>query len=286
VLRVVDTTLRTLFKARMTLLGAPGPVTDDQVGITPPDTAWEASLNDISPLRALNVYLAEIRENRELRSVERTRTAQAGMIVPEPAPMRVDCHYLISAWSPSGDRRTKTLDEHEVLAEALEVLVDEQAIVVGGLELPTEIVPPGGFPKLAEFWGTMGTQHRWRPVIQLIVTIPVRHRLDVTGPPVTTRVIEYRQGAAAASAERFIQIAGRVLDTAGVGVSGAWVRLEDLAGEGLQATRSRADGEFDLLRVDPGTYRLRARSPQHAEGLTPPLTVPAPAGAHYDVVLP
>lgn len=284
-LRDLDVALRTLFKTRMTQLGAPGPVADEQVGIMPPDDAWEGGLSGIAPQRALNVYLADMRENRELRSNERVTVAQAGVRRLEPAPMRVDCHYLISAWSPSTDRRTKTLEEHQVLAEALAVLVDEEVITVAGAELPTEIVPPGGFSKLAEFWGTMGPEHRWRPVILLIVTIPVRGRADLTGPPVTTRTIEYRHDHDSASAEARIQIGGHVLDAAGAGVPGAWVRLEDPAGQPLQATRSRDGGEFDFLRVDPGTYRLVARSPLHPQGILSPVDVPAPNG-RYDVVLP
>lgn len=280
----VDIALRALFKARMRSLGAPGMVTDEQVGIAPPDHAWQGDLKHLHTRRALNVYLVDMRENRALRSNDRIADGQPAAVRLEPAPVRIDCHYLISAWSPSTDRKTKTLDEHEVLAEALEVLVDEQAIAVDGIELPTQIVPPGGFPKLAEFWGTMGEEHRWRPVILLILTIPVRSRTELLGPPVTTRIAEYRQDHAPESAESRIQIGGHVFDSAGVGVAGAWVQLEDLAGQPVLAARSRDGGEFDFLDVARGNYRLRARSPLHAEGTSAPLAVPALDG-HYDVVL-
>jgi len=258
-----------MFKTRMTSLGAPPPASDAQIGIGPPDDAWQSGLSVISPRRALNIFLAELRENRSLRS-------------SEPAPVRVDCHYLITAWTPSSDRATKTLDEHQVLADALAVLVEAQVVTVGETELPTQIVPPEGFAKLAEFWGTMGAKHRWKPAILLVVTIPVRRPSPPSGPPVTTRFSDYVQHGLPDSAEHRMQIGGHVRDSLGAPVARAWIQLEDAAMVPLQATRSNANGEFDFVRVQPGSYRLRARSDAHVEVLSGPLTVPSPNGL-YDL---
>jgi hypothetical protein len=257
-------------------------VVDTQIGIAPPDDEWIEDVNAGTPRKALNIFLADLRENRQLRSVERIERTQQGIVLSEPAPMRVDAHYLITAWSPSEDRRTKTLDEHEVLAEAAAVLVEVQIIAVAGTELPTEILPADGFTKLAELWGTMGAKHRWKPAILLIVTIPVERRPRRAGPPVTTRLTEYRIDGE--SAELRVQIGGVLSDGLGNPVGRGWVQLEEVGGAALQATRTNAAGQFDFPGVEPGPYCLRARAEGRPEVVST-VTVPSPGG-HYDIAFP
>ena len=76
------------------------------------------------PANSLNVYLADLRENRKLRSNERERTTVGQDVFETPPARRVDCHYLISAWSPVAVSTAidPTLDEHALLAEAARVL--------------------------------------------------------------------------------------------------------------------------------------------------------------------
>jgi hypothetical protein len=286
VLRDVDSALQTLFRTRVTTLaaGSPPTVLPAQVGVAPPDDDWINDVDAGTPRKAINIFLAELRENRELRSPARVQRRQGAVVLSEPAPMRVAAHYLITAWSPSQDRRTRTLDEHDVLAEAANVLADVQVVTVGGVDLPTEIMPPEGFPKLAEFWGTMGSRHRWKPAIQLIVTVPLLRSPDVSGTPVTTRTTDYLIAGAPETAIRRIQIAGIVTDAAGTPVRRAWVQLEQ-AGVALSATRTNTRGEFDFMRVEPGSYRFRARADGLAEVLTPTTLVPSQSG-RYDIVFP
>jgi hypothetical protein len=289
----VDDALLKLFRTSMTVLGAgtPGGVIDGQISFCPPDSEWVSDVNGLSPRRALNVYLAELRENRALRSTERLSTVDGGVAYRRPAPMRVDCQYLVSAWSPATDNLVRTLDEHEVLSEALEVLAREQVIEVGGAELPVTVAPPDGFAKLAEFWGTMGVKHRWKPVIPLAVTIPVEHAREIVAPEVTTRFTEYRPGTAAGGpGEVRLQIAGVVNDTARqppVPVARAWVQLEEPGGAPVQATRTNSRGEFTFLDIPAGPYQLRVRAPGHGEPPVVPVTVPAPGpSGRYDLAIP
>ena len=72
----VDDTLRRLFAKHVALLAAGGPVTDDQIGFAPPDADWRGHVLDLGTDRALNVYLVELRDNRRLRSNERTPRAR------------------------------------------------------------------------------------------------------------------------------------------------------------------------------------------------------------------
>src|SRR5687768_10312129 len=92
------------------------PVTREQVAFRPPNDDWVKDLKSLQ-LNAFNVYLVDLRENRKLRSNERVRTApENGTVYTQPAPARMDCHYLISAWSPT-----------EFLTPSVEPILDEHA---------------------------------------------------------------------------------------------------------------------------------------------------------------
>lgn len=286
-IRELDVALRTLLRARMTSLGArtPAGVAANQVGFAPPDSDWANVVTGMAPKRAVNVYLADLRENRALRSNER-RTSADGTV--EPAPMRVDCHYLVSAWSPAVDRATRTLDEHAVLAEALRVLGGSPALAVDGHDLPVTIVPPEGFAKLAEFWGTMGQSRPWKPAIPLVVTVPVTGEPDLAGPAVTTAFAEFRVDGDPAGAEIRTMIAGVVRDgglNAAVPVARAWVQLSTTTGRELQTVWTNSAGEFRFPDVVPGDYRVRVRAAAHDELADVPVTVPSSTG-HYDLEFP
>ncbi len=283
----VDRALRNLFKAKMSELGAgtAAGVANAQIGFMPPDGDWDSVVSGLAPKKALSIYLVDLRENRELRSNEWLERTDQGKTRREPAPTRVDCHYLISAWSGATDKVAKAREEHAILSEALAVLVSAGAVNVAGEDLPTVIVPPEGFLKLAEFWGTMGQRHRWKPTIVVVVTIPVEGATEIAGVEVTTQLTEYRQNGDPDSAELQVQIAGIVLDKTyptPEPVPRAWVGLEDSAGQPLQSTRTNASGEFTFLGLVPGSYGLRVRAAGRAEPPVKPITVPEPSG-RYDL---
>jgi hypothetical protein len=275
---------------------------EDQVGFQPPDEDWRGHVTNLEG-NALNVYLVDLRENRQLRSNERVRAVQNGIVSETPAPRRVDCHYLITAWSPAAITPAvePTLDEHALLAEVTGVLMQNESLIprevyapnplpdtfppeVADAELPTAVLPVEGFPKLAEFWGTMGASHQWKPAVYLVVTIPVILRTEIAGPMVTTRITEYRQTGRPETAEVRIQIGGQVLDTTvapAVPVVDAWVRLETLTGTQLQTMTTNDVGRFTFGALHPGSYRLRVRAIGLGEG-TRDVDVPSPTG-EYDV---
>ena len=286
----VDDELRTLLRAKMTTLGAgtPAGVTSGQVSFHPPDGEWASDVKGLAPKKAVNVYLAEVRENRALRSNERLERHLSGAVFRDPAPMQADCHYLISAWSGATDRRARTLEEHRILAEVLQVLVSVGGLTVNGIELPTMVAPHEGFPKLAEFWGTMGEHHRWRPVVQLVVTIPVQATTELAGTEVTTRLTDYGDTSNAAAGELLVQIAGVITDrslTPPILVPRAWVRLETPTGAPLATTTSDARGRFTFLELSPGSYHLRVRAEGRDEPPVTPITVPSASG-RYDLEFP
>lgn len=278
----------------------PGIVSDLQVRFEPPNASWRDYVSDLSdngaPELGLNVYLVDLREHRELRTNERDHTFVNGYALEERAPTRVECHYVISAWdsAPHSVQVQPTPAEHALLSDALAVLLENEPInadrVLSGAplagldpliqhaDLPTEIVPPSGFTKLAEFWGAMGTTIPWRPVVYLIVTIPIARRPRFGGPMVTTLLTDFEPG------ERLVAIGGHVRDGDGDPIPGAWVRLETPAGVAVQTAGTNGLGRFTFVGLSPEQYLLRARAPGLQEQ-SRQITVPEPSG-EYDIGLP
>src|SRR5262245_1718256 len=124
-IQYLDNLLRHLFLAQITDI-----TIEDQVGFQPPDEEWRGHVTNLEGT-ALNVYLVDLRENRQLRSNERVRGIQNGIVSETPAPRRVDCHYLITAWSPAETTPAvePTLDEHALLAAVTGVLMRNESLI-------------------------------------------------------------------------------------------------------------------------------------------------------------
>jgi hypothetical protein len=281
------------------------PVSSEQVGFRPPDDDWINEVKNLQ-LNALNVCLVDLRENRKLRSNDRERGVLNGVAYEDPAPVRIDCHYLITAWSSTEfltPQVEPVIDEHQLLYETAAVLfrapLNPSRVYPSGsaalnawparfrdADLPTAVAPVEGFAKLAEFWGTMGSNHRWKPALYLIVTLPIELLRFVSAPIVTTRITEYGQAGQPGSTEEWIQIGGRVLDSRGaqpIPVSGAWVGLETAGGELLQTGETDQQGRFTFGNLRRDTYVLRAKAIGLGELLpTRAIEVPSPTG-EYDL---
>jgi hypothetical protein len=295
VLDQIDAMFRQIFTT------VPGLAMPQQIGFQPPDQDWRAALVTLNNL-ALNVYLIELRENRRLRTNERVREIEMGIATDTPAPRRVDCHYLITAWSGASPQLEPTVEEHRLLYNAAAVLLRQDPLsprrIFGGsfppgfpvelekVDLPTTVLPVDGFAKYAEFWGTLtGAVHPWKPAVYAIVTVPVLLIKEIVGPAVTTRIAQYQKTGEPASADVLMEIGGRVLDARvppEIVVPGAWVRLEDSTGQPLQITTTNSQGQFQFASLRPGNYQLRWRA--GALPVQPPraIVVPSPTG-EYDL---
>jgi hypothetical protein len=300
----LDALLHRLFRNAIAELSS-----DAQVRFQPPDEDWRALVPIISdadgnPANSLNVYLADLRENRALRSNARERTLVGQEVFETPPPRRIDCHYLISAWSPVtvSIAIDPTLDEHALLAEAARVIgahdeLDPVAIYAASTppqsppaaladeKFPITLLPVEGFPKIAEFWGTMGEKNRWKPFLYAVITLALRETPLRAGPIVTTTTTRTLQRDVPASANTRFHIGGAVLDSATPPnpVALAWVELLTQGNERRAFTRADALGRFVFADIAAGSWRLQASAP--TLGVSPPrdISVPEPTGS-YDVV--
>jgi hypothetical protein len=182
VINYVNETLRQLFVSRI----ADDIVDASQVSFELPDDEFRSQVRTQGK-NFLNVCLVDLRENR---------TGAAVAAAPRPSadageffgPRRIDCHYLISAWSPAARNVEPTLDEHALLYKVMSVLMEADSLVpakvygpkplprnfptaLRSTALPIMLLPVERFPKIAEFWSAGRGQ--WKPTVHLVVTLPV-----------------------------------------------------------------------------------------------------------------
>jgi hypothetical protein len=162
---------------------------EHQISFKPPD---DAVASDTSP--AVNLFLYDVRENRELRSNEWLRERQAnGTVTRRRSPVRVDCAYLITA--VAGD----PLSEHRLLGQVMLALLRHPTIPASMLQgslqghepLPTSALQASNLQSLSEFWQAMG--NKARAVLNYTVTISVDPYEPVTAPPVFEHIIAIQQ---------------------------------------------------------------------------------------------
>jgi len=183
----------------------------EQIGFDPPDENWrkyvgehEGEYVNGQEWRALNIYLTDVRENRGMRTSGCLHQVRDGVVRELPPPRWLDCHYLITAWDPAPFDIARgvepTLSEHAILSAAAVCLLELETRSVtrpetepltprqifkpdplpadypselADVTLPMTILPKEGFTKLAEFWSSMGSGHRWKPAVYLVATLPL-----------------------------------------------------------------------------------------------------------------
>jgi hypothetical protein len=169
------------------------------------DVSFETPGKDYRPsLSTVNLFLHEVHENRELRDPVPITVAQDGMFSRALPPLRVDCSYLVTAWS-SLDGAVKVATEHRLLGEALGWLgcfgtVPERfcrgRLVDQPYPPPTVVAQLTGRHDSSEFWHSLGTPPR--PAFSLTVTVAVELAVvEPDGPRVETTVLRIAAPAGA-----------------------------------------------------------------------------------------
>ncbi len=180
-------------------------VLTDQVEIsfaTPDDQFPPQSVT----LPAIDLFLYDVRENRDLRSNEVYWDRQSdGTAIRSVAPVRVDFSYLITAW-PSQSVPDPAEDEHRLLGEVMRVLLRyrkiPQSLLQGELAgqdppLPVSSLQPGRLQSLGEFWQALGGKPK--ATLNYTVTLSVDLAEPEKVPVVMDKKIKLRIQAPVAS---------------------------------------------------------------------------------------
>ncbi|WP_406335880.1 Pvc16 family protein [Streptomyces sp. NBC_00203] len=241
--------------------GAPTEVRNADVSFAVPD-------KDFTPGQVtLNLFLHEVQENRALRDDTPQRQPLAGGgWVSRRAPLRVDCTYLITAWSPVTGG-LKAAEEHRLLGRTLLWLarfpVVPDSFLRGTLKIPPQPFPPATSvaqtregQSMGEFWTALGIAPR--PAFSLTATIALQPFTETETLP-GLKAVQLRGGLLGDPLLR-----GRVFDPTLAAVPGASVRLVEAA----RTVTSGPTGGFSFADVPFGTYTLTVRSAGHPDATT------------------
>jgi len=235
----------------------------------------------------VDLFLYDVKENRELRDPTPIIQKVGTSFIRRPPPVRVDCSYIVTAWS-SQTGAAKTAEEHQLLAQVLLWLSRFPTLPAGALQgaLATQLYPPPTMvaqmdpnKNAGDFWIALGIPPR--PAFYLTVTIAFDLDLPTEAPLVTTTIAWYQQDADPLTREEWINIGGTLLDAAGHPVTRAWVRLEPIG----HMAETDEEGRFVFVKVKRGAnYLLRAGAPGKGE-TSRNIEIPSPTG-EYDLQLP
>jgi hypothetical protein len=170
-IRDLDDTLKKLLQTQAT---ASSELAGADVSFDLPDKDWRATLTKLT----VNCYLYDLRENRELRTYEPlvVRSADGKRALRRRPPVRVDCAYCITGWSPATSE--SVAEEHRLLSQILVVLFRNRTIPTAALQgsLATQVPPypwliaaPDGVKNPPEFWGALDQQ--LKPSLNYVVTL-------------------------------------------------------------------------------------------------------------------
>ena len=141
--------------------------------------------------RTVDFFLYDIRENRDLRNNEWLLERESNGIVRRNFPLvRVDCSYMVTAWSSNAE------SEHSLLGEVMKVLLRHstlpESILTGNLAgqeplLPTTTLEPAKLQSMGEFWQALGGKPK--AALHYTVTIGVNPFAPIEQPLVTENQI-------------------------------------------------------------------------------------------------
>lgn len=233
----------------------------------------------------INLYLYDIRENRQLRELdyEETPTTE-GRVRVKRMPVRIDLSYMVTCWTSA------TEDQHRLLWHVLETLFRHSPlpddVLQGSLKkallhpVRTEVAQPDGVLKnVSDFWGAL--ENQIRPSINLITTLDLDlnqikiealtfAKLVKVGDRVTERDAHGREIQTDRLAPGWellpARLGGIITSQKGEPVPNAMVRLtRSDGGKGTAqagpAVVTDAEGRYLLTQVPAGNYTLVVEAP-------------------------
>jgi hypothetical protein len=236
----------------------------------------------------VDLFLYGVRENRVLRDPAPILEEVAGVFVRRTPPLRVDCDYLVTAFSKKPDAQGME-EEHEILAKALLKLSRFPTIPPGqlhdslvGQPFPVRmwVAQSDDSKSLGEFWSALGVSPR--SSFHLMLTIAMDPQVAVPeGPPVVTKELVLDDDLDAATPGGSVFGIGGVVRDAGTtaAIEGATVTLD-----GGPSTTTDAAGRFLFSGLGAGNHALTAAGPGFTTA-SKQIAVPAAAINAYDIDL-
>ncbi len=171
------------------------------VSFAAPDRDWGAGVTRPT----INLFLWDIRRNLSEREAGLPLMTESGRRVRRPPPPRVDCRYLVSAWT------SETPDEHALLGAVLATLLRHDEIGAEHLPDPYSTVRP--LPSLSvaasdagdqsDFWSAVGGQ--LKPGLDLRITATIDAvAMGEAGPPVLQYDISVEANGSVRSDRHFV----------------------------------------------------------------------------------
>jgi len=254
------------------------------------DISFETPDKNFAPADGtVNLFLFDLKENRELRDPEPIRDIVAGVVVRRQPPLSTDCTYLVTAWANNLAGPARVAGEHSLLGQTLVWLsrfpLVPAAVFAGGslanppFPPPTMVAQAKADNSAGEFWSALGIPPR--PAFYLTVTIALELGMEtIEGPPVVTKEIILSEIPSPLIATWF-QIGGTVRDSiTTLPVEAAEVTLVETGA--ISVTDEQ--GHFRFSNLEAGNYTLHVV----AAGFAPqdkPVVVPGLVLNEYDVAL-
>jgi Pvc16 N-terminal domain/Carboxypeptidase regulatory-like domain len=254
------------------------------------DVAFDTPEKGYQPAQdtAVNLFLFDVGENRDLRETMPLRDVTSGIVTTKRPPLRIDCSYLVTAWSKKTGA-VKVQEEHRLLSEAFvwlnrfPVIPDQYFDFTGSTLKNPPFSPPAMLAQmnsersLAEFWQALGISPR--PAFYLTVTIAI----DPVSVLETARQVATKQFAivSTAGSDVSFDIGGTVRDKTTTGPLDAAVVTVRETGH---RTVTDSAGRFQLSLLRQGQYTLDAvRSGYAAASKT--IQVPGGSPTAFDLDL-
>lgn len=274
----LDTTLQAILDDAT----APTTLRDADVSFETPDKNYTPSQGTV------NLFLYEVKENRELRDPEPVLQVENGQYTRSLPPLRIDCSYLVTAWS-NQNGALKAAEEHQLLGLALawlsrfDTIPDTYfsgALVDPPYAPPTMVAQMDGKQSISEFWSALGIAPR--PAFTATVTIAMDlEGVAEVGPEVIAQEVRFGRVDGDGEQERLFAIAGTVRNsTDNAAIQGATVTLQELG----WSTQTDDRGRFRHLWLAAGNYTLQTGASGFTAATTS-ITVPNQVAGAYDVSL-
>jgi hypothetical protein len=238
------------------------------------DVSFLMPREDYAPGQStVNLYLYETHENRELRDPAPVVRRDGDRFLKSRPPLRVDCTYLVTAWSNAVDD-AQVATEHQLLAQALRWLSRfptlpadlplGNPLLAGSLQNPafphpvmTARMDDG--KSLGEFWSALGSPPR--PAFNLVVTLAMDLEAEAElGPRVVAKgtrdgIRDDDELLAGTESSQVRQIGGIVFDA---DTNAPLPGIDVVLVERDARTRTDGFGRFAFRVKKAGEYTLRA----------------------------